>query len=285
MDITLRAGRPQDIPEGGRIAYEAFKTIATHHRFPPDFPSPDVASDLFADLLARTDIHAVVAERAGHVIGSNFLWEGDAIAGVGPITVDPSAQDDAVGRRLMTAVLKRAANKKFAGVRLVQAAYHNRSLALYTKLGFDAREPLSLMQGPAPRVASPGRTVRKAKPADLAECNTLATRVIGYDRGSDLQHAIQHENAMVAEFEGRITGYTTGIGFFGHAVASADDDLIALIAATSSIAGPGFLLPTRNARVMRWCLEHGLRIVQPMTLMSMGEYVEPQGAWLPSILY
>ena len=30
---------------------------------------------------------------------------------------------------------------------------------------------------------------------------------------------------------------------------------------------------------------HGLRIVQPMTLMSLGEYREPQGAFLPSILY
>jgi hypothetical protein len=33
------------------------------------------------------------------VVGSNFLWEGDAIAGVGPITVDPAAQNGSVGRR------------------------------------------------------------------------------------------------------------------------------------------------------------------------------------------
>jgi hypothetical protein len=37
--------------------------------------------------------------------------------------------------------------------------------------------------------------------------------------------------------------------------------------------------------VFRWCLEHGLRIVQPMTLMSIGLYNEPQGAFLPSIVY
>ena len=37
----------------------------------------------------------------------------------------------------MAAVLQRAAAKNFPGVRLVQAAYHNRSLSLYTKLGFE----------------------------------------------------------------------------------------------------------------------------------------------------
>ena len=29
----------------------------------------------------------------------------------------------------------------------------------------------------------------------------------------------------------------------------------------------------------------GLRVVQPMTLMSMGLYNEPKGAFLPSVLY
>jgi hypothetical protein len=33
----------------------------------------------------------------------------------------------------------------------------------------------------------------------------------------------------------------------------------------------------------RWCLEHGLRVVQPMTLMSMGFRNEPERALLPSI--
>ena len=26
-------------------------------------------------------------------------------------------------------------------------------------------------------------------------------------------------------------------------------------------------------------------LVQPMTLMSRGDYAEPRGAWLPSVLY
>ncbi len=50
--------------------------------------------------------------------------------------------------------------------------------------------------------------------------------------------------------------------------------------------GPwGFLLPTRNAALFRWCLEHDLRVVRQMTLMSLGSYQEPAGAFLPSVLY
>ena len=101
----LRGGRIADAADGGRIAYQAFHDIATRHGFPPDFPSAEAATGLFADLLARQDVHAVVAERDGTVVGSNFLWEGDPIAGVGPITVDPAMQDASTGRRLMQAVL------------------------------------------------------------------------------------------------------------------------------------------------------------------------------------
>ena len=54
---------------------------------------------------------------------------------------------------------------------------------------------------------------------------------------------------------------------------------------SDGIQGPGIFVPTRNAALFRWCLESGLRVVQPMTLMTIGLYNEPAGAYLPSILY
>lgn len=285
MHTTLRRGAPHDAAHAGAICFEAFRRIATQHAFPPDFPSPEVASGLLGELLADPTVHSVVAERDGRVVGTNFLWEGDAIAGVGPITVDPEAQDASIGRRLMERVLERARERGFAGVRLVQAAYHQRSLSLYTKLGFDAREPLSTMQGPALGLALDGFPVRRATERDLDACDALARRVHGHARTHDLRTAIHRGTANVVERGGRITAYATLIGFFGHAVAASNDDLKALIAAAPEFPGPGFLLPTRNADVMRWCLAHGLRVVQPMTLMSLGLYQEPAGAFLPSILY
>lgn len=285
ISVTCRAGAPGDADRCGLICYQAFRSIAEQHNFPPDFPNPDVAIGLMSQLLARQDIYSVVAEVAGRVVGSNFLWEGDAIVGVGPITVDPQMQNIAVGRRLMEEVLRRAQDRRAAGVRLVQAAYHNRSLSLYTKLGFTSREPLSTLQGPALALAMPGRAVRPARAEDLAACNAVCTSVHGHDRGAELQQAITEGSATVVEYGGRIAGYATMVGFFGHAVGETNDDLKALIGAATAFPGPGFLLPTRNGDLLRWCLEHGLRVIQPMTLMSKGLYNEPAGAFLPSVVY
>jgi hypothetical protein len=68
-------------------------------------------------------------------------------------------------------------------------------------------------------------------------------------------------------------------------VADSNAELQALIGAAEEFAGPGFLLPTRNTELFRWCLRHGLQVVEPLTLMSLGLYNEPAGAFLPSILY
>jgi hypothetical protein len=110
-------------------------------------------------------------------------------------------------------------------------------------------------------------------------------KVHGHDRGGELAAAIQQGIATVVERDGRITGYSTGVKFFGHSVGETNPDLEALIAAAPGFEGPGFLVPTRNAELFRWCLANGLRVVEPMTLMSVGLYNEPAGAFLPSILF
>ena len=285
MNPNLRPASHGDAAVAGAICYTAFKTIAERHAFPPDFPNPETAVGLMGYMLSRPDVHGVVAEVEGRVVGSNFLWKDGSVAGVGPITIDPALQNGQIGRKLMEHVLHHAREHAIPSVRLVQAAYHCRSLSLYTKLGFIAREPLSIMQGPGLDVRVEGREVRAATADDREAANALCKRIHGHARAGELDAAIQQGTAMVAQRGARITGYTTGIGFFGHAVGETDKDVQALIAAAPSFAGPGFLLPTRNAALMRWCLQHGLRIVQPMTLMTMGPYEEPKGAFLPSILY
>jgi predicted N-acetyltransferase YhbS len=285
MNTVLRKGRPEDAQRGGAICYEAFKAIAEQHHFPPDFPSAEVAIGLLSSLLAREDIYCVVAEIGGRVVGSNFLWENATISGVGPITVDPEAQDGQIGKQLMNDVLERARTRGVAGVRLVQAAYHNRSLSLYAKLGFTVREPLATLQGRALGLEIIGFRVRQATERDVDACNTLCRKVHGHERNHELLDAIKQKTASVVEHDGRITGYATQIGFFGHAVGESNEDVKALIGAANCIAGPGLLLPTRNADLFRWCLNRGLRVVHPMTLMSLDLYNEPAGAFLPSVIY
>ena len=139
----------------------------------------------------------------------------------------------------MDAVLDRARERNFAGVRLVQAAFHNRSLSLYTTLGFDVREPLAVMQGPAIQKTYDGTKVRVARPSDLDACNLVALGVHGHHRGGELADAIRQGTATLVERDGRITGYASALAFYGHAVAETNPDLQALIAASDSFAGPG----------------------------------------------
>jgi len=285
MDIRIREGTTADAEICGRICYNAFKTISEAHGFAPDFSAPEVAVGLLMWMLEHPDFYSVVAEIEGRIVGSNFLDERNAIAGVGPITVDPTVQNRAIGRRLMDAVHERAAQRNFAGVRLIQAGFHTRSLSLYAKLEYDVREHLACMQGKSIGISIAGHDVRPAAEADLEDCNRLCRQVHGHDRAGELRDAIARGSATVVEDDGRVTGYATIIGFFGHAVGETNKDVKALIGAAKEFAGPGFLLPTRNGELFRWCLSNGLRVVQPMTLMSKGLYNAPAGAFLPSILY
>jgi GNAT superfamily N-acetyltransferase len=283
--VAVRKAQPEDAPACGRICYEAFTKISTEHAFPPDFPSVEVATGVLSMMFGHPGFYCVVAESGGQILGSNCLDERSAIAGVGPITIDPAIQNKGVGRALMEAALARSSERGFKGTRLLQAAFHNRSLSLYTKLGFDTREPISAMQGPAIKRATPGYNVRPARMSDLEECDWLCGRVHGHERGGELRDAIGQGAAVVAEREGRIRAYATVVGFFGHMVGETNSDAQELIANADVFVGPGILVPTRNAGLFRWCLENGLRVVQPMTLMTVGYYKEPTGAWLPSILY
>jgi GNAT superfamily N-acetyltransferase len=284
-DVTIRVATKDDAAICGKICFDAFSAISNAHGFPPDLPVPDAGIGVLSALFSTPGFYCVVAEIGGRIVGSNCLDERSVIHGVGPITIDPSAQNLGVGRKLMRDVMDRSKQRGAVGIRLVQAAFHNRSLSLYAALGFDIREPLSCMQGRTKQRSVASCTVRKAQAADLESCNALSRRVHGFDRGTDLAQAIEHGTASVVERGGRIAGYSTDLAFFGHATAESNQDLQALIASAESFGGPGILVPSRNHELFRWCLANGLRVTQPMTLMTAGLYNDPSGAYFPSILF
>src|SRR5688572_29014698 len=160
MTTKLRPGAPDDAAVCGQICFDAFGSISAAHGFPSDFPSPEVATGLVGMMLGHPGFYSVVAEVDGGVVGSNFLDERSPIVGIGPITVAPGVQDGGIGRQLMDDVLARAVDTGAPGVRLLQSAYHGRSLALYSKLGFSVRDTLACMQGPALSLSVPGYAVR-----------------------------------------------------------------------------------------------------------------------------
>ena len=282
---TVRDATPEDVEDCGRIFYDAFDSIATRHNLPVEPASREFTRFMVGEMLANDGFAGLVADRGGEVLGSAFVDQRTVIAGIGPVTIDPAAQDSGVGRALMEAVLRQEHDRGAVGVRLVQTAYHYRSLALYTKLGFVAREPLSVIQGTPPVLSVPGLGVRPAREHDLAACNELCTRVHGHDRGGELRDALAAGTAHVVERPGGICGYASGFGYGWHAVAETNEPLIALIASAQAFLGLGILVPTRNTELLQWCLAQGLKLVQQSTLMSIGLYNEPSGAWLPSITY
>jgi predicted N-acetyltransferase YhbS len=283
--VTLREAAPADIPECGRILYEAFAALATEHGFPPDFPNVAVATGCTRGLVTNPGFYGILAERGGRIIGSTFLDERSTILAIGPVSVDPAAQDAKVGRTMMEAMLRRVAERRAPGVRLVQISYHNRSISLYAKLGFDVRETFAAMYGEPLHLALPGYSVRAATPVDEATCNALCIRVHGHDRAGEVRPAIAKGKLRVVERLGRITGYATGIGYFQHAVAETNDDLHALIGAAPRIDRPGILVPLSNGDLFRWCLAHGMRVFFVTNLMAIGIYQDPKGAYLASVGY
>jgi GNAT superfamily N-acetyltransferase len=283
--LLVRDAATRDADACGRIFWEAFESINGRHAFPIEPGSPEFARFKAGELLAADGFHGVVAERDGEVVGFAFADERDAVVGIGPVAVDPGSQDGGVGRSLMEALLVRERARAATGIRLVQTAYHYRSLALYVKLGFTIREPLSVLQGAPPALSVPGLGVRSAREDDVADCARLCARIHGHDRSGELRDAIAAGTARVVERPDRLSGYATGFGYGWHAVAESNDDLVALLGSAESFLGLGILVPSRNADLLRWCLDHGLKIVQQSTLMTIGLYNEPDGAYLPSILF
>lgn len=287
MDIRIRPATPDDAEECGRIIYEAFKGIAERHNFRPDFPSADAGAQLAHLLINDRAVFGVVAESRGRVVGSNFLSEWNAVRGVGPITIDPEVQARGVGRRLMEAVIKRA--RGAAGVRLVQDSFNTASLSLYAGLGFEVKEPLALVEGSPGGEIPVGYEVRPMRAEDTEVVAELCERVHGFSRAGELQSLAPALRPFVVVREGRVTAYASAPNSWplGHAVAEGEKDMRALLAGAAAQTGEplSFLLPTLQAGLFRWCLGAGMRVVKTMTLMATGEYKEPRGTYLTSVLY
>jgi GNAT superfamily N-acetyltransferase len=284
--VELRPAVPEDAEVCGRVFYEAFVGINKQHGFEPELPSLEWATGVLKTAFSHPGFHCQVAEFEKRVVGSACQDERSPIVGIGPISVAPDTQNRGIGRCLTRSMIDRVTERKLPGVRLLQSTFHNRSLSLYAKLGFGVREPLAVMAGlPLKQRANKECAVRSAKNEDLEAANKLCRRVHGYARSLELSEAIEENLAFVVEREGRMTGYAAGFGYFGHAVAELNLDLKALLCVAEKMEGPGIVVPTRNAELFYWCLESGMRVVQPMTLMTIGLYNEPAGAYLPSVTH
>ncbi len=290
MEIAIRPATDADAQACGRICYEGFCAVTDRHGYPPVFASVEVATRRVAAFIANQSVFGLVAEVPGErrITGFNFLSERDPIRAIGPIAVDPSLHGYGIGRRLMLAALDRA--RGAPSVRLVQESYNLQSLSLYASLGFDAREVYAVVTGtPAPAPLASDWEVRPLCDADVPACEALQMRALGYSRATELREVLPTGAPVVALRDGRVCAYASMPTNWqaNHAVAEADEDLRALLLGVARTrADPlALLIPVRRADLLRWCLAQGLRAVRPMTLMTVGQYREPQGTYVPSVLY
>lgn len=288
MSVQIRLMKQEDVETCGRICYEAFRGISERHNFRPDFPTPESGIQLTQALFASPQVYSIVAESGGQVIGSNHLWEYDAIRAVGPITIDANAQAKGTGRKLMEAVIERG--RESAGIRLVQDSFNMASLSLYASLGFDVVEPLVLIEGEIKGSLPAGVEVRRIHEDDFEECAELCRKAHGFERINELKNTPPFLTSFVALREGRVTAYASAPHFWAlnHAVAESEDDMRALLTGAGNLSDNqplSLLLPTRQTDLFRWCLKEGMRAIKPMTLMAMGEYQEARACYLPSVGY
>jgi GNAT superfamily N-acetyltransferase len=288
MDITIRPATDSDANTCGRICYEGFRTVNERYGFPPTYPSVEIATQRVGGFIRHPSIFGVVADAGGgQIVGFNFLSERDPIRAVGPIVIDPAAQGHGIGRRLMEAVLERARGAR--GIRLLQDSFNVQSLSLYAALGFDAQEILVVLSGTPPSAPPSSWEIRSLTESDIAGCEALHQSVHGYPRTNELRDALATGAPIVALRGGRVRAYMAAptIWLANHAVAEAEEDMQALLLGAARMVKPviSFLIPIRRAALFRWCLTQGFRAIRPMTLMTIGEYREPQGSYFPSVLY
>ena len=287
MGVELRRTVAADAEVCSRIIYEAFKGIADRHGFPPAFPSLEVALRVANLFLGLPTMYGLVAVNDNQMAGAVFLDEGDPIRAVAIVAVDPAAQRRGLGRTLMEAALERA--RGAAGVRLVQEAYNTQAMGLYASLGFAVKEPLVRIAG-RPRSGPPANVeIRRLMAEDLEECERLCRRVHGISRADDLRDALRLFTPFACVREGRITAYSYAVfaGILAWGVAETEEDMKALLLGiAAAVREPlAFHLPIRQAVLFRWCLDEGLRIEKPLTLMAIGEYHEPHDCHFPSGFY
>ena len=291
MEIKVRPIVDSDKPRAAEIVFEAFAGIAKRHNFPLDMPAIEIPRGLLDAFTGRPDVCAVAAEGEGKLLGVNFLDCRTPAGGVGPIAVDPALQARGVGRKLMQAVVDEGKRRGLTSVRLCQDAFNATSMSLYTSVGFDVKEPLALMRGtPKDKLTASSAKVREVTDDDLAACAELCRAAHGFDRTGELRESKAMFRSMLLERDGRVVAYASAPTFWimNHAVGATEQNLLDLILGAGAAAGAeplSMLVPIRRSSLFRWCLSQGLRVVKPMTLMSMGEYEEPKTAFWPSVQF
>lgn len=286
MAIQLIPVSPSHHATLGDICFRAFSTLQDRHAVERDFDSAHTATMMISMFASRPDIAGFAAQdtKSGAILGSNFLWFSDAVAGVGPITIEPSAQSAGIGRLLMQAVMDEASRRNITQVRLCQEAINTTSLSLYTKLGFDWREACNLMRA-APAPADDPR-IRPMTEQDLPAVDRISAHHYHASRVNESAGLLRAQfPAFCLVEKGEIAGYHFP-GFIGHGFAQTDEQLASLVTHACRHVPPPFhkcIVPLGEHGLHRALLAKGCKSIKLLNYMSTGPYTRPRSPWMPCI--
>ena len=284
MTLEIRPATQSDAEKLGDICYRAFDDISRRHGFETDFESPAIAQMIIAGLVHEEHCHSVTALEDGALSGSNFIVTPDEIGGIGPISIDPERQGKGFGRALMEDVLRYARENGIERVRLMQDAFNMGSLSLYASLGFDTKVGAALLVPTGVDVPE----VRPATPDDMDAVERLSGEIYGVSRRREVESMANGPfRPFVYEKSGRVIAYFIP-GMVGHGVGETEEVLVAVVlGATKHVADPfaRAFCPLTEGALFRRFLAAGCKVRKVMNLMTLGPYEEPQGPWMPSVLF
>ncbi len=284
MTVEIRPAKLDDAEKLGDICYRAFDDISRRHGFETDFDSPALAQTILSGMIRDEHSHSVTALEDGAPVGSNFITTPDDVGAIGPISIDPERQGHGIGRSLMEDVLEHARENGIERVRLLQDAFNMQSLSLYVSLGFDTKVGAALL-APAP-IDVP--EVRPATADDMEAVERLSGEIYGVSRRREVESMADGPfKPFVYEKSGRVVAYFIP-GIMGHGVGETEEVLVAtVLGSTKGLEGMFALAfcPLSEGAMFRRFLAAGCKVQKVMNLMTLGPYEEPQGPWMPSVLY
>jgi predicted N-acetyltransferase YhbS len=285
QDITLRPPTPEDVPELGRICFEAFKDVSEKHGFESDFTSLEMTRTIIGSIVRDESQYGVAASVDGQLAASNYIFHSDEAAGVGPVNVDPTRQGIGLGRLIMEDVMAHARESGLEMIRLVQDAFNVVSISLYASFGFDTKAPIGVL-ALAPGLA-PDERIRPLGPDDADAADTLCRSIYGISRRNELAGRSAWGIPTLGIFRGgALRGYLSP-AIIGHGVAETEDDMLALMREASRLSPeqPRVVCPLTSGELFRRALADGHQLVKIMNLMAVGPYKEPTGVWMPSVAF
>ena len=127
--------------------------------------------------------------------------------------------------------------------------------------------------------------MRPATAEDVAAMDELCRSIYGISRRNEISAVMAIGFPAFVRDRGRLTGYLIGTAM-GHGVAETDGDMLALINSIGATMPDAHTnLPMRNGDLYRAVLAAGHRNRKVMNLMAYGPYEDPQGTFVPSVLF